>query len=145
METIKNLSYYRELDKEELSGIYGGVIWYIVGGVIIAVVNEIVSDWDNFKAGLRGQPEIKYWKLTSDVVVKLFNLKTNIMKKTEILYPALREINPEELSIINGGSFAYDLGTVLRFLGIYYSNGMGLNGYTEAVADYLANQYKNGT
>ena len=60
METIKNLSYYRELDKEELSGIYGGVIWYIVGGVIIAVVNEIVSDWDNFKAGLRGQPEIKY-------------------------------------------------------------------------------------
>jgi hypothetical protein len=59
MQAIKDMSYYRELNKDELSGIYGGVIWYIVGGVIIAVVNEIVSDWDNFKAGLRGQPEIK--------------------------------------------------------------------------------------
>ncbi len=60
MEAIKNLSYYRELNKDELSGIYGGVIWYLIAGVVVAVVNEIVSDWDNFKAGLRGQPEIKY-------------------------------------------------------------------------------------
>jgi hypothetical protein len=67
------------------------------------------------------------------------------MKKSENLHPALREINPEDLSILYGGSFAYDLGTFIRFLGIYYSNGMGLNGYTEAVADYVINQYNNGT
>lgn len=60
MDAIKNLSYYRELDKNELSGIYGGVAWYVIGGLIFAVANEIVSDWDNFKAGLKGQPEIKY-------------------------------------------------------------------------------------
>jgi hypothetical protein len=60
MDAIKNLSHYREIDKDELSGIYGGIIWYVIGGIIIAVANEVVSDWDNFKAGLRGQPEIKY-------------------------------------------------------------------------------------
>ena len=67
------------------------------------------------------------------------------MKKTKNFIPGLRELNIEELSIINGGSFAYDLGTLLRFLGIYYSNGMGASGYSEAVADYVANQVKNGT
>lgn len=67
------------------------------------------------------------------------------MKKSENFYPALRELNPDELSIFYGGSFAYDLGTAIRFLAIYYSNGMGLNGYTEAVADYIVNQYNNGT
>ncbi len=67
------------------------------------------------------------------------------MKKTENLYPALSELNAEELSLITGGSFAYDLGTLIRFLGIYYSNGTGASGYSEAMADYYANQYKNGT
>ena len=60
MEAIKNLSYCHELDKDELSGTYGGVIWYIVGGIVVAVVKEVISDWDNFKAGLAGQPEIRY-------------------------------------------------------------------------------------
>jgi hypothetical protein len=67
------------------------------------------------------------------------------MKKTENLYHAFSDLNHEELSIINGGGFAYDFGTLLRFLGIYYSNGMGAPGYSEALADYFANQYKNGT
>jgi hypothetical protein len=60
MDAIKNLTHYHELDKYELSGIYGGVIWYILGGIAIAIANEVVRDWDNFKAGLKGEPEIKY-------------------------------------------------------------------------------------
>jgi hypothetical protein len=60
MDAIKNLTHYREIDKHELSGIYGGVIWYILGGIVIAMTNEVVRDWDNFKAGLKGEPEIKY-------------------------------------------------------------------------------------
>jgi hypothetical protein len=59
METIQNLSYYRELDQKELTGIYGGFFWYIAGGIIIAITREVISDWDNFKAGLAGQPEIR--------------------------------------------------------------------------------------
>ena len=67
------------------------------------------------------------------------------MKKTKNFFATLRELDPEELSIINGGHFAYDLGTFLRFVGIYYQYGTGTTGYAEAVADYYANQYKNGT
>lgn len=59
METIKNLSFYYELDKDELTRTYGGVFWFIVGGIAVAIVKEVLSDWDNFKAGLTGQPEIK--------------------------------------------------------------------------------------
>jgi hypothetical protein len=65
------------------------------------------------------------------------------MKKIENLYPSFRELNPEELSIIFGGSFAYDFGTLLRFLGIYYANGMGASGYASATADFAVNQYMN--
>jgi hypothetical protein len=59
MKAIKNFSNYEELDRDELIGISGGVIWYIIAGIIVAVANEVISDWDNFKAGLTGQPEIK--------------------------------------------------------------------------------------
>jgi hypothetical protein len=59
MEAFKNFSHYEELDRDELIGISGGVIWYIIAGIIVAAVNEVISDWDNFKAGLTGQPEIK--------------------------------------------------------------------------------------
>lgn len=59
MEPIKNLKNYQELTPSEIEGISGGVFWFILGGIIIAVTGEIVRDWDNFKAGLTGQPEIK--------------------------------------------------------------------------------------
>lgn len=59
METIKNFSSYQELDQKELIGISGGVIWFIIGGIIVAMAREVMSDWDNFKAGLTGGPEIK--------------------------------------------------------------------------------------
>lgn len=66
------------------------------------------------------------------------------MKSSAVLYPVLRALSPEELTIINGGSFAYDLGTFLRFLGIYYANGMGASGHVAATSDYVYNQYING-
>ena len=50
------------------------------------------------------------------------------MKKTKNFFATLRELDPEELSIINGGHFAYDLGTFLRFVGIYYQYGTGTTG-----------------
>ena len=65
------------------------------------------------------------------------------MKKAEKFNPELRGLIPEELSSINGGSFAYDLGTLLRFLGIYYGNGMGAPGYASATADYVVNKFNN--
>ena len=61
MESIKNINDFQELNQSELVGISGGVIWYIVGGLVIAIAKEVMSDWDNFKAGLTGQPEVKCW------------------------------------------------------------------------------------
>jgi hypothetical protein len=61
MDATKNLSYYRELDNNELTATYGGIFWFILGGIIVAVTKEVISDWDNFKAGLTGQPEIRSW------------------------------------------------------------------------------------
>lgn len=61
MESIKNIRDFQELNQSEMASISGGVIWYIVGGIVVAMAKEVMSDWDNFKAGLTGQPEIKSW------------------------------------------------------------------------------------
>jgi hypothetical protein len=61
MKTFKDFTDYRELDQKELTGISGGVIWFIIGGIIVAMAKEVISDWDNFKAGLSGQGEMKSW------------------------------------------------------------------------------------
>jgi hypothetical protein len=61
MKAFKDFTNYRELDQKELIGISGGVFWFIVGGIIVAMAREVMSDWDNFKAGLTGQAEIKSW------------------------------------------------------------------------------------
>jgi hypothetical protein len=66
------------------------------------------------------------------------------MKNTENLYPGLTEMNHEELSIINGGSFAYDLGRFLRYMGVYYANGTGVTGTTAANLDFIFNSVLNG-
>ena len=51
----------RELDSDELDNINGGAVncfWgAVAAGLIIATGGEILGDWDNFKRGLRGQPE----------------------------------------------------------------------------------------
>lgn len=60
MKEIKNLAYFQELNTDELNRTRGGIFWFLVGGVVLAITREVLSDWDNFKAGLMGQPEIKY-------------------------------------------------------------------------------------
>jgi lactobin A/cerein 7B family class IIb bacteriocin len=56
---MKNLENYgvQELDAREMKEISGG--WFrIIVGVVIAAVNEIVGDWENFKAGLNGEQPV---------------------------------------------------------------------------------------
>ena len=59
MKTIRNLGEAGTLTREEMAGISGGVGWVIP--ILIAAgsaaVEEIIRDWDNFKAGLCGRAE----------------------------------------------------------------------------------------
>jgi hypothetical protein len=50
---------YVELSRSELVKIEGGLWEIIVGGCVIAVFSKILDDWDNFKNGIAGRPEIK--------------------------------------------------------------------------------------
>ena len=52
--------FFTPLDQTECSRIRGGIVPLILGAFFTAAVTEIISDWDNFKAGLLGQPEIHY-------------------------------------------------------------------------------------
>ncbi|MEJ1240919.1 hypothetical protein WBG78_22425 [Chryseolinea sp. T2] len=45
------------LTPEEERNISGGFWIQILGGAIAVAVGTVVRDWDNFKAGLAGQPE----------------------------------------------------------------------------------------
>jgi len=53
--TIEN---FQEIPENQQHGINGG-IWSLVAALAIIVVEEVVSDWDNFKNGLTGEPEEK--------------------------------------------------------------------------------------
>ena len=55
----------------------------------------------------------------------------------------LRELNNEELIKTSGGSFAFDLGRLLRYTGIYLYEGGGLRGTACATADFAANMVVN--
>jgi hypothetical protein len=44
-----------ELTLTEQKEVNGGVFWEALA---IAVVTAVITDWDNFKAGLSGKPEI---------------------------------------------------------------------------------------
>ncbi len=59
METLQN--GLKPLNKKELIGINGGcpILLPIFVAAAGAAISEIISDWDNFKAGLLGKPEIK--------------------------------------------------------------------------------------
>ena len=50
---------FTEIPLEEQEGYQGGIIWPFVFSLALIVVEEVVSDWDNFKNGLTGQPEEK--------------------------------------------------------------------------------------
>ena len=50
-----------EMRQQDLKTINGGigVVETIIAGAIVAAAAQIISDWDNFKAGLFGREEIK--------------------------------------------------------------------------------------
>ncbi|WP_373397047.1 hypothetical protein V8V91_21020 [Algoriphagus halophilus] len=52
---------FKELSIDEIKEISGGLgFWATVGaGLIAATTIAIINDWDNFKAGLKGEYEIK--------------------------------------------------------------------------------------
>ena len=50
---------FRPLDREEMHSTQGGIFGAIAIGLAIAAGAEIIGDWDNFKAGLMGLPEIQ--------------------------------------------------------------------------------------
>ena len=50
----------RDLDVQELRNVNGGVcgpLCLIGVGIVIVSGTEIISDWDNFKRGLKSEPE----------------------------------------------------------------------------------------
>jgi bacteriocin-like protein len=52
---------FEELSFEEMQRVEGGLGFWetVAAGLIVATVVAIIDDWDNFKAGLQGKPEIK--------------------------------------------------------------------------------------
>ncbi|MCL2502109.1 MAG: hypothetical protein FWE30_07220 [Bacteroidales bacterium] len=49
-----------EISQKEMAETNGGVglLELILIGIVVGAVIEVINDWDNFKAGLTGQPEI---------------------------------------------------------------------------------------
>ncbi len=39
--------------------IQGGIFLAVIAGLLIAAGTAIINDWDNFKRGLKGLPEMK--------------------------------------------------------------------------------------
>ncbi len=56
MKTEMTLEDFNEISQSEQKEINGG-IWSLVATIIAAAVTEVISDWDNFKNGLKGLPE----------------------------------------------------------------------------------------
>ncbi len=56
MKTEMTLEGFNEISQSEQKEINGG-IWPLVASLIVAAVTEVLSDWDNFKNGLKGLPE----------------------------------------------------------------------------------------
>jgi len=62
MKTIEQLNDIQLMDQKELLETSGGVAWFLpilIAGAC-AAVEEVIRDWDNFKAGLLGKPEIHH-------------------------------------------------------------------------------------
>jgi hypothetical protein len=65
------------------------------------------------------------------------------MKRNEFCTESYTGLNYEELSSVQGGSFAYDLGLFLRYMGIYFINGTGMSGTAAANADLAVTLMQN--
>ena len=63
------------------------------------------------------------------------------MRSIEFLQNGVRELTEEDLIILNGGGFAYDLGFFLRECVISFANGGNVPGSVAVAAD-LALNYK---
>jgi lactobin A/cerein 7B family class IIb bacteriocin len=63
-EKNKQMEKFKELSIEEMQEVEGGLgFWATVGagiivGLTVATFVAVIEDWDNFKAGLNGEPEI---------------------------------------------------------------------------------------
>lgn len=58
-ETLRISEKFQLLNREEMHETHGGILAVIIAGLAIAAGAAIINDWDNFKAGLMGLPEIK--------------------------------------------------------------------------------------
>lgn len=58
-ETLRISEKFQLLSQEEMHETHGGILGIIIAGLAIAAGAAIINDWDNFKAGLMGLPEIK--------------------------------------------------------------------------------------
>jgi hypothetical protein len=63
------------------------------------------------------------------------------MESTNYLQNGVKELTNEDLLLVNGGGFAYDLGFFLREAVIYIGNGGNISG-TSAVAIDLSVHYR---
>ena len=77
--------YYQieDLTLIEQREVNGGILWEIlVGAAVVAIIN----DWDNFKAGLSGKPEVakkqnlKIFKIYLNGIIKFRNCCQRIDK-----------------------------------------------------------------
>ena len=58
-ETIRFSEKFQVLEGPEMHETRGGIVIPILIGIGIAAGAAIINDWDNFKRGLMGLPEIK--------------------------------------------------------------------------------------
>jgi len=57
---LENLGVQEMSAQEAMKIEGGGGFWGpVAGGLIIATFVAVIADWDNFKKGLKGEPEIK--------------------------------------------------------------------------------------
>ena len=61
------------------------------------------------------------------------------MESTNYLQNGVKELTNEDLLIVNGGGFAYDLGFFLREIAIDLINGGGTPGYIAVSVDFSLN------
>jgi len=61
MKTTENPEqFFTPLDQAECTKINGGFFGEVFGSIVAAIAYEVITDWDNFLAGLAGKPEIHY-------------------------------------------------------------------------------------
>ncbi|MBE9481538.1 MAG: bacteriocin [Bacteroidetes bacterium] len=61
----------------------------------------------------------------------------------QLKHTGIKSLNHNELTNIEGGGLAYDVGRALRFMGINIGNGGGPVGISEAISDYIIVELKN--